>query len=84
MSKMPVTVKSQTGYVVAKQQDWSVSAKSHIVSGVPYNGPYEVTPTSEEQILSTFGRSMAHDITIAPIPSNYGLVTWDGTTLTVS
>ena len=84
MSDMPVTVKSQPGHVVAKQQDWSVSAKSHIVGGVPYNGPYEVTPTNEEQILSTFGRSMAHDITIAPIPSNYGLITWNGTTLTVS
>ena len=84
MSDMPVTVKSQPGHVVVNQQDWSISAKSHIVSGVPYNGPYEVTPTNEEQILSTFGRSMAHDITIAPIPSNYGLVTWDGTTLTIS
>ena len=84
MSDMTVTVKSQPGHVVAKQQDWSVSAKSHIVSGVPYSGPYEVTPTSEAQILNTFGRSMAHDITIAPIPNNYGLITWNGTTLFVS
>lgn len=54
-------------------------------SGVPdYVGPYEVTPSGVAQTLATAGRRMASDVTVQPIPSNYGLVTWDGSTLTVS
>lgn len=49
-----------------------------------YEGPYEVTPSGVAQTLATTGLRMASDVTINPIPSNYGLVTWDGSTLTVS
>lgn len=49
-----------------------------------YAGVYTVTPTQSIQILSTSGKTMAHDVTIDPIPSNYGLITWDGSSLTVS
>lgn len=52
--------------------------------GVPYHGEYEVTPSSEEQILPTANTRLAHDIVINPIPSNYGLITWNGSVLTVS
>ena len=52
--------------------------------GVPYSGEYTVTPTRETQTLQTAGMSMQQNVTINPIPSNYGLITWDGTTLTVS
>lgn len=55
-----------------------------IVSGEEFAGPYEVTPTAETQTLTTSGLYMAQDVTINPIPSNYGLITWNGSTLTVS
>lgn len=49
-----------------------------------YEGVYEVTPTEETQILNTNNLKMTDNVTINPIPSNYGLITWNGTTLTVS
>lgn len=49
-----------------------------------YGGDYEITPAEEAQILETDQLYMQGDITINPIPSNYGLITWNGSTLTVS
>lgn len=49
-----------------------------------YNGPLEVTPTQSTQVLATSGTRMDSDVTINPIPSNYGLITWNGSVLTVS
>lgn len=54
------------------------------VSGQHYEGPTEVTPTEETQVLETQGLFMDQNITINPIPSNYGKITWDGSVLTVS
>lgn len=52
--------------------------------GDPYTGDYEVTPTQQTQTLYTQGKSMTADVVINPIPSNYGLITWDGTKLMIS
>ena len=49
-----------------------------------YPGPYEATPTQQTQTLPTNGFMMEQDITINPIPNNYGLITWNGAVLTVS
>ena len=49
-----------------------------------YEGEYEVTPSEETQTLATDSLYMRGNITINPIPSNYGLITWNGSTLTVS
>lgn len=49
-----------------------------------YTGPYEVTPSEETQTLATAGKSLESNVTVNPIPSNYGLITWNGTVLTVS
>ena len=56
------------------------------VDGLPseYRGAYSVTPNSETQILSTANRMMGQNVVINPIPNNYGLITWDGSVLTVS
>lgn len=54
------------------------------VGGIPYEGDYAITPTDEEITLQTSGYMMIDNLTINPIPSNYGLITWDGSTLTVS
>ena len=39
-----------------------------------YAGDYEVTPTKDTQILQTQGKFMEHNLTVNPIPSNYGLI----------
>lgn len=52
--------------------------------GDPYDGPYNVTPSEVEQTLSTQGKSMAQNVVIAAIPSNYGRITYNGYELTVS
>ena len=49
-----------------------------------FAGPYEYTPSSEEQIVPIAYMMASQDITIKPIPTNYGLITWNGSTLTVS
>lgn len=49
-----------------------------------YDGPYVVTPTDEQQELPTKYRNMSQNIVVNPIPSNYGLITWNGSILTVS
>ena len=49
-----------------------------------YEGSYEITPSAEAQVLPTNNLRMINDLTIKPIPQNYGLITWDGSTITVS
>ena len=55
-----------------------------IVQTNPFEGEYEYTPTQAEQIIEIEGLRAVSNITINPIPSNYGLITWNGSTLTVS
>lgn len=49
-----------------------------------YEGPYEVTPTRDTQTLSTEDKIMIADVTVNPIPSNYGLITHDGFAIRIS
>lgn len=49
-----------------------------------YTGPTSITPSAQTQTLYTAYTNMLHDITINPIPSNYGLVTWNGSVLRIS
>ena len=49
-----------------------------------YNGSYEITPSTETQTISIGNQIASRDITVNPIPSNYGLITWNGSVLTVS
>lgn len=49
-----------------------------------YEGPYEVTPSQEQQILHTDDKLMTEDLIVNPIPSNYGLITWNGSYLRIS
>ena len=49
-----------------------------------YTGAYEFTPTQGTQVIEIANKKATADITINPIPSNYGLITWNGSTLTVS
>ena len=49
-----------------------------------YHGPTEFTPTNKKQTVPVAGHRLDKNITINPIPSNYGLITWNGSVLTVS
>lgn len=54
------------------------------VEAETYAGPYEFTPTQSTQTAAVADKVCTQNITINPIPSNYGLITWDGSVLTVS
>jgi hypothetical protein len=49
-----------------------------------YDGPYTITPGPTSQVLQTEGLFATGNITVGPVPNNYGLITWDGSVLTVS
>lgn len=49
-----------------------------------YEGSYEVTPSRETQTLLTSGLLMSQDVIVNPIPPQYGLITYNGSTITVS
>ena len=49
-----------------------------------YDGAYEWTPTDSVQTIEIADKKALENIKINPIPSNYGLITWNGSTLTVS
>ena len=69
----------------AASSAWSASASSSVnVGGTPYEGSYEIVPGRDPQTLRTRGRTLAGDVVVGAIPSNYGLITWNGSTLTVS
>ena len=49
-----------------------------------YTGDYTFTPSGREQTVEIAGMKAVQNITINPIPNNYGLITWNGSVLTVS
>lgn len=51
---------------------------------VPFEGPYELSPSRETQILPTAGKMMLEAVMVKPIPPNYGLISYDGFSITVS
>ena len=64
-----------------------IEVKAPIIQGAnvhPYSGPYTVEPSEFEQTLETNGYRMEDNVTVNPIPSNYGLITYNGSILTVS
>lgn len=63
---------------------WSGSEYIPATTAPMYEGDYTITPRGYAQTLSTEGYQLEHDIVVNPIPSNYGLVTYDGSVITVS
>lgn len=49
-----------------------------------YTGAVEFTPTDEVQTIQIKSRMATENITINPVPSNYGKIEWNGSFLTVS
>ena len=90
---MAVEIIAPSGTATAVSADWTATAQSasnvmEVVANVAvmptYRGSYQVTPSAQEQVLPTDGLVMDGDLTVGAIPSNYGLITWDGSTITVS
>ena len=67
-----------------RTEEVHVGGSVAVPTGSYYRGEYTITPGTEAQTLAIEGMTALRDITINPIPSNYGLVTWDGSTITVS
>lgn len=70
----PAAISTTTGTPVARDY----------VGSDPYTGSYTVEPSTEEQILPTKNLRMTDDVVIGAIPSDYGKISWNGSTLTVS
>ena len=83
-----LTVMTDESAVLKIEQGESVGliAEPHIVvdSTTVYDGAYEWTPTQSAQTIEIANKKALEDIIINPIPQNYGLITWNGSTLTVS
>lgn len=62
----------------------SLSVECDLTRVDVYDGAVEVTPSADGAVLLTADKLVKSNITVNPIPSNYGLITWDGITLTVS
>ena len=84
MIEMQVTFEGEQTFDVGFDNGEEFSCQMEGIIESNYDGPYQVTPSEEEQTLSTSGKTLAGNVVIAPIPSNYGKLTWSGTTLTVS
>lgn len=67
-----------------EELDLAVSESFALGGGEKYKGPTVVTPSREEQVLETKGFLLGDNIIVEPIPKNYGLISWNGVTLTVS
>ena len=48
-----------------------------------YTGDTKITPSEAEQVLATAEKVVTRNITINPIPENYGRLLYSGNTLTV-
>ncbi len=86
--KLTASFQPQSMAVSIKQTSMGIDLGAPIardfVEREPYEGDYVITPTSEAITLETKNKRMTDHVVINPIPNNYGLITWNGSTLTVS
>ena len=75
---------SFTGRTIEADATLTTSVRHWQTEYPDYEGEYTITPSAEAQTLPSTDTVMHGDIVINPIPSNYGLITWNGATLTVS
>ena len=69
---------------VTDPYDMAMDSTITLFEGDTYDGAYEFTPSAELQTVPTKNCTLTDDIIINPIPNNYGLIQYDGSTLTVS
>ena len=76
---------SEINLHVITDQPVGLQALGEMIGKIPiFDGPYEYTPADSSQTIAIGGKRAVGDITINPIPSNYGKITWNGSILTVS
>lgn len=83
---MPIVVTFDQGDnydVTLSSGDFTVDFSEMHQAG-EYQGSYEVTPSSETQVLQTTGKIMSQNVVVNPVPDNYGLISWNGSVITVS
>lgn len=84
----PVKFKTDPAFTAsfASETSKKVDFGNYIVVPVAdyYDGSYEVTPSAEVQTIPIVGKTARQNITVGAIPNNYGLITWNGSNLTVS
>lgn len=64
--------------------DGQTSEVIRVSQNLYYQGQYNFTPTQSTQIIECAELTMTQNVTINPIPNNYGLITWNGSFLRVS
>lgn len=84
--KLTVNTNEAVSLNVASTESIGLTAEPHIVvdRSIIYDGAYEWTPSDSVQTIEIADKKALTDIRINPIPSNYGLITWNGSVLTVS
>ena len=83
VSIRPTSLNVKFGKPIANVKFGNPIARDHSEADI-YDGEYNVVPSGETQTLNTMGKLLLDNVTINPIPSNYGLITWNGSVLTVS
>ena len=83
---MKVSVSSVTipMSVTSAGQTIPMSISAAYIGAPAFNGEYEYTPSQQTQTIQIEGYRATENIVINPIPNNYGLITWNGSTITVS
>lgn len=69
---------------LTSQLDGVVDKVIEVQTSEYYTGDYVITPSSETVTLPTEQLMMSANVVINPVPSQYGLISWNGSTLTVS
>lgn len=82
--ELNVTFDSGQDFAVGFEQKQDFAVEMDGILPGDYQGEYEFVPSAQPQTIPTAGKTLTLDIVIDPIPSNYGLITWDGSSLTVS
>ena len=77
-NRIPLRIKEESSVSL------NVGGDFYAVGPPYYDGAYDITPSESVQVLEMKDMRASSNVTINPIPSNYGLITWDGSRLTVS
>lgn len=82
--ELNVTFESNQDFSVGFEEDPSFGVEMDGILPGDYEGEYRFTPSASAQTIPTAGKTLTLDIIVDPIPENYGLITWNGSSLTVS
>lgn len=85
---LDVQIAEQYEVDVSVDDDIEVEADGSIIINKivaeDFEGAYEYTPTQNVQTIEIAQKTAVRNITINPIPQNYGLIEWNGAYLHIS